>query len=311
MDTTRVVADPLGHYLGALEECLADPDATADAVAQRLFLSRRHADRLVGRDLGESAAALRRRVLLERAAYALLRSEAAVVDVATEAGYGSREGFSRAFADAFGASLGAWRQRIGSLASCELVAPNGIHFHPPVGLRIRHRGEVHEMDALDTLMRFHVEVVGEILDRLSGVDAAELDRTLAMDIEWCDGGPVTLRRLADGLVTQEERYAYAVQGRPRPAGDSTPEALQARHRVAGPALVEFVEDVLAAGRLADTFVMAEHTPPRSTTFGGAVLHVITFGALRRTMTLRALAAATGDDSLGWGDPVGLFDDVVA
>ncbi len=297
--------DGLGRYLEALAVCLESPESDGEDVARRAYLSRYHFDRLVSRALDEPPAALRRRVLLERSAYALRHSSLAVIDVATQAGYASREGFTRAFTQAYGVSPSQWRSA--HTAQYELSAPNGVHFHPPAGLSIRNDRELNEMDTMQQLMRFHVELVGQVVARLADVPEAELDRALDMDVEWCDAQPFSLRALVDGLVTQEERYAFAVQGRERPDGGTDVALLAARHAVAGPALVEFVDSVVGRRRLGDTFVMAECDPPRETTFGGAILHVLTFGAVRRTMALRALAAATGDESLGWGDPIGLFD----
>lgn len=45
----------------------------------------------------EAPGRLRRRILLERAAFRLLEGKLGVLEVAFEAGYGSHEAFSRAF----------------------------------------------------------------------------------------------------------------------------------------------------------------------------------------------------------------------
>lgn len=300
-------ADDLSRYLDVLAVCLETPDASGADVAARAYLSRHHFDRLARAALGEPPAAFRRRILLERAAYALSTTDLAVVDVATQAGYDSREGFTRAFAGAYGRAPGRWRTEVSGRGSYELTAGNGVHFQPPSGLRIPEQRKVTEMNILPTLLRFHVDLVGAITVRIGSVDDAELDRRLDMDVEWVDAQPYSLRALVDGLVTQEERYLFAIRGEERPDPDTSVAGLRRRHEAAGPALAEFATDAVERGILGDTFVMAECDPPRSTTFGGALLHVTTFGAVRRTMALRALAAATGDDSLGWGDPIGLFD----
>ena len=67
-----------------------------------MHLSRFHFDRLVAAATGEPPATLRRRVLLERAAYRLVTTDRDVLDIAVEAGYASNEAFTRAFTRAFG-----------------------------------------------------------------------------------------------------------------------------------------------------------------------------------------------------------------
>ena len=57
---------------------------------------------------------MRRRLLLERAAWQLSRTQLPVTDISLNANYGSLEAFSRAFRKAFAiprASTGAWVQR--------------------------------------------------------------------------------------------------------------------------------------------------------------------------------------------------------
>ena len=78
--------------------------------------------------------------MLERAAWQL-RQGASVTDTAFEAGYESVEGFSRAFARAFGHAPSAAAKASGSHW---LPAPNGIHFHPPTSLWVARQGAVDE-----------------------------------------------------------------------------------------------------------------------------------------------------------------------
>ncbi|HZH22444.1 MAG TPA: helix-turn-helix domain-containing protein, partial [Geodermatophilus sp.] len=72
------------------------PDMAGDAYASPWYFARQ-----VSRGAGEPPVALRRRVLLERAAWQL-REGASVTEAAFAAGYESVEGFARAFARAYG-----------------------------------------------------------------------------------------------------------------------------------------------------------------------------------------------------------------
>src|SRR5947209_2869121 len=72
------------------------------ALASRACMSRFHFQRVFRKAVGETPAALRRRLLLERAAYILETTRQDVTEIAFDAGYESLEGFSRAFRRAYG-----------------------------------------------------------------------------------------------------------------------------------------------------------------------------------------------------------------
>ena len=128
-----------------------------------------------------------------------------------------------------------------------------------------------------------------------------------------------------GAGARLERRPLACSARPArpwvgrsPAACSAPRAaaadglsksaagMAARHAVAGPSYREFVQVTIAQGRLADTFVDTTCDRPRVFTFGGMIGHVITFGAVRRTLVLGALESA-GVTDLGAGDPMHVLD----
>src|SRR4051794_4983675 len=149
-----ITADRLQWLLGLVEESLAEPELTGEQLARRAHLSRFHFDRLVAAALGESPALLRRRLLLERAAYRLRPGHDRITDLAPEAGYGSPEAFTRAFARAFGRSPTAYRRR--PAGSYRLPARSGVHFHPPGGLRLPPTTRSATMDVLDRMIDHHL-----------------------------------------------------------------------------------------------------------------------------------------------------------
>ena len=108
---------------------LDEDNRTLDDMAGDAYSSPYHFNRQLSRGAGEPPVAMRRRVMLERAAWQL-RHGASVTDAAFAAGYESVEGFSRAFARAFGHPPSALK----AAGSHWLPAPNGIHFHPPTSL---------------------------------------------------------------------------------------------------------------------------------------------------------------------------------
>src|SRR5690349_9606525 len=93
-----------------LEELIAavtgslDSEESGEEMARRAFCSRPHFHRLFRALLKENPGEMRRRLLLERAAYRLSRTDISVTEIAFNAQFGSLEGFTRAFRRAFGLS---------------------------------------------------------------------------------------------------------------------------------------------------------------------------------------------------------------
>jgi AraC-like DNA-binding protein len=268
------------------------------ALAARAHLSRFHFDRIVSAALGEPPGALRRRVLLERAA-ARLTAGSTVVDAAVEAGYQSPDGFARAFERAYGMSPSRYR-RSGRIRH-DLPAGNGVHFHPPGGLALPALRRSDAMDVLTRMFDHHVTTTAAILERLDAVP--DPDAPITLSVEGIDEDP-TLRRVADRLVRQLEMWATAIEGGTTiPAGDTSAAGLRARLEAAVPRFRAAVVDPIAAGDADVAFVDATCEPPQTFTLGGVLAHVLTFAAVRRTLAIGALETA-GIADLGSGDPMG-------
>src|ERR1700684_3115533 len=106
-----------------------DSEAKTQDLARRAYQSRAQFHRLFRSAVEETPAAMRRRLLLERAAYQLGHTETSVTDIALDANYGSLEAFTRAFRRAFRTSPSIYRRlREGHF---HLPAPNRIHFFAP------------------------------------------------------------------------------------------------------------------------------------------------------------------------------------
>ncbi len=293
--------DPLATFVDTLAESLDDHDADGEDLAARAYLSRFHFDRVVGAVAGETPARLRRRVLLERAAFRLVTSRATVLEVALEAGYSSNEAFTRAFRRAYGAGPSAWRAAPGRM---QLDSPNGVHFHPPGGIRLPARDEVTSMDLMTKMVEHHVWLVGEIVERASRLDDERLDAPIELSVEGVDCDP-TLRSLLSRLVGQMDMWNAAMESRAYDfaveRGESM-RSIRARLRDAGPAFLDHAREVMDGRRLDETFVDAVCDPPEVFTYGGMLAHVLTFAAHRRTLAIGALHSA-GITDLGAGDPM--------
>ena len=104
-------ADTTGRLRRGLNA--ADGPQGVNAMARTACFSRRQFHRLTLRVIGETPAAHQRRVRLDRAAWLLLTTRAAILDIALETGWESHEVFTRAFRVRFGTTPSAFRKKRG------------------------------------------------------------------------------------------------------------------------------------------------------------------------------------------------------
>ncbi|MDX6307588.1 MAG: AraC family transcriptional regulator [Nocardioidaceae bacterium] len=294
-------SDTFSTFVESLASHLDDHDATGGDLAARMYLSRSHFDRVVGAASGETPGRFRRRVLLERAAYRLLTSRTGLLDVAVEAGYSSHEAFTRAFTRAYGAVPSQWRS---APTRIQIEAPNGVHFHPPGGLRLPARTKVTSMDLLTRMVEHHIWLVGEMVDRAASLSDTYLDRPIEISVEGGVDDNPTLRSLLSRLIGQMDMWNQVIAHRDYDwsVEDGEPvDHMRRRLETVGPDFLGQVRDVVAEGRLDETFVDAHCSPPEVFTYGGLIAHVLTFAAYRRTLVVGALGHA-GITDLGYGDP---------
>jgi len=313
------MADRLRALLDLVIASLDDPRADGRALAGRAHFSRDHLDRLLAAATGESPVALRRRLLLERAAWQLRVAGMTPSAVAPAAGYGSLAAFSRAFSRAYGVAPRAFAA---SGRPLQLDAPNGIHFHPPAGLLVpgaRSDAGRRPRDLSDRMVAHHLDRVRELLRAAATVPAPALHRPLRPGFVacWFEGEEPSAHLMAVRLVRSLEVWVAAIAGQPDPqaadgpaAGDGRPAdgrsgptaaALLARWERAGRAFARLVRDIRDRGAWDDAFVDALCDPPQTFTYGGVVAHVLAYGAVRREM-LASVLAELGVAGLSTGDP---------
>jgi AraC family transcriptional regulator len=294
-----VAADTFAAFVDVLADALDDHEATGDDLAGRLYLSRFHLDRIVSSVAGEPPRRFRRRVLLERAAYHLVTTRHSILDIAVEAGYGSHEAFTRAFARAYGVPPADWRRKPGRI---QIEAPSDVHFHPPGSLRLPAAKKVTPMDLLTRMVEHHIWLTGEMVELASRLTDEQLDRRIEVSV---DEDRQTIRSLLSRLIGQMGMWNAALANREYDWSLEEHESLSSmRERLAveGPAYLAQVREVCEQGRLDDTFVDALCEPAEVFSYGGMIAHVLTFAAHRRTLVVLALDAA-GITDLGWGDPM--------
>lgn len=284
-----------------LDAVLAEDNTSLGAMAEDAFASPYHFNRQLRRGAGEPPVAMRRRVMLERAAWQLRRGSS-VTDVAFAAGYESVEGFARAFARAFGHPPSGTADGSGA-GDHRLPAPNGIHFHPPTSLWV-HTTE-HAMNPVTELMVAHdLDDTRELLDLAKGLPDDDYHRELlpgATVLSW-DGAEASLAAVLDNVVWSKEVWLAAVEGADTPArGTDDPVALAERHDAVAARWRAVWRDVERRGAWDDVLVDALCEPPESFVMSSVLAHVLTYSAHRRQLARHLLRSA--GHVVDEGDPI--------
>lgn len=286
------MADRLRELLDLVLDSLDEPGADGRALARRASFSRDHLDRLLAGATGETPVALRRRLLLERAAWQLRHAAASPSAAANAADYGSLEAFSRAFSRAYGLPPSTFASAERDVA---LDAPNGIHFHPPAGLLVPGApGPAVGGDLTERMVLHHVDRVRELLTVAAELPAAALARPLrpgfvavAFEGEEPSAGLMAVR-----LVRTLEVWVAAMVGEPAP--EAAEAGLLLRFDRASRAFVRVARSIRDRGAWDAAFVDALCEPPQSFTYGGVLSHVLAYGAIRREMLASVLTELGGD-----------------
>lgn len=268
-----------------------DRERDAGGLARHAYLSRTQFYRIFRAVIEETPVAMRRRLLLERAAWQLSRTKLPVTEIGLNADYGSLEAFTRAFRKGFGVSPSLYR-RMGATFT-HLYAANGIHHHAGAN-ETKERGRA--MDLFDIFTGQESWHTRQLMELAKTLDDGQLDRPLTHQIHifpWA-GPDQSLRQLLDRMVQTKEAWAAAMTGGSTPLYDNappedrTPAAMLARMEEADEAFNRVLADVRDRGAWLDTFVDALCEPPEKFTFGGMFAHVVTFNAYRRMVAIDIL-----------------------
>lgn len=268
-----------------------DQEQDSKGLARSAYRSRTQFYRVFQAMIEETPVAMRRRLLLERAAWQLSRTQLSVTEVGLNANYQSLEAFSRAFRKAFRISPSLYR-RMGATYT-HLHAANGIHHHS--GQQDR-KGVGQFMDLFDIFSGQESWHTRRLLDLAKTLNDEQLDRPLNNPVKvfpW-DGPDQSLRQILDRMVQTKEAWAAALTGGSwspmdgAPQTDRTPASMLARLDRADEKFHGVLTEVRNRSAWEDTFVDALCEPPETFTFGGMFAHVITFNAHRRMLAMDAL-----------------------
>lgn len=290
LDSVSEPAPPPAHrdrLRELLDAVVDDANVEVGDMARSSFASEFHFSREVRRLTGEPPAALRRRIMLERAAWRLRRGEA-VSAVAADEGWSSPEVFSRAFRRTFGVPPSRAAD-----VGFRVPAPNGLHFHPPQSLWLDGDGSDKAPDSTRLMVAHDIADTAYLIDRARLLDDEQWRRELAPDqvvLHW-DGPEPSVGSVLASSVWTKEVWLATIEGRDFPPRDRglTAEQLAVRHDDIGNRWAAMVSDYSAAGRMGDTVIDALCDPPESFQLYGIVAHVLTFSAHRRGLVRRMLA----------------------
>jgi AraC-like DNA-binding protein len=260
-------------------------------LSRHAYLSRSQFYRVFRAMIEETPVAMRRRLLLERAAWQLSRTQLSVTDISLNANYGSLEAFTRAFRKAFRISPSLYR-RMGATYTY-LHAANGIHHYSGTDDT---KGADQSMDLFDIFSGQESWHTRRLLDLARTLTDEQLDRPLKNQVKifpW-DGPDQSLRQILDRMVQTKEVWAAALTASSMPLMENalaeyrTPSAMLARLEKAEAKFQGVLTDVRNRRAWDDTFVDALCEPPETFSFGGMFAHVITFNAYRRMLAIEAL-----------------------
>jgi AraC family transcriptional regulator len=310
VDTTGK-KDDLTRLSGVMLTSL-DGNRTTEDLARLVYHSRTQFHRLFRAIVEETPAAMRRRLLLERAAFQLTHSAASITEIAFDANYASLEAFTRAFRKAFRTSPSLYRRM--RTAPVHLPAPNGIHFYA-AGSDSKGANEMDLYDRFSGNDSWHTR---KLLEYASSLTDEQLDRPLNTVVEilpWREATK-TLRQLLENIIFTKEVWAAALAGHDLPhikgssASQRTPAAMLARLDKTDAELHHIFHDVGTRGAWDESFVDALCEPPETFTFGGVFAHIMTFNAHRRLMALDALRRL-GVKAEGFGCPIEYEESLMA
>jgi AraC-like DNA-binding protein len=275
-----------------------DNDDVAE-MARSSYASEFHFSRQVSRLAGEPPAAIRRRVMLERAAWRLRRGERVAV-VAGDEGWSSPEVFSRAFRRAYGVPPSQAAD-----VEFRLAAPNGLHFHPPGSLWLDGADDAKPPDVSQLMVAHDVADTAHLIGRASELTEGQWSQAVSprqVVLDW-DGEEPSVGAVLDAIVWTKQVWLASIDGddQPERPGVRSAARLADDHAVVSARWTAMVLEHAERGRLGDTVIDALCDPPESFQVYGIVAHVLVYSAHRRELA-RAMLGRHGV-LVGPGDPL--------
>src|SRR3984957_20438948 len=244
-----------------------DTQAKTQDLARQAYQSRTQFHRLFRTVVEETPGAMRRRLLLERAAFQLAQTGMSVTDVALDTNYGSLEAFTRAFRKAFRISPSLYRRM--REPHFHLPATNNILFFGPGSSTEGGR----DMDVFDRFAGNDSWDARRLLEYAGTLTEEQLDRPLATVIEllpWRESNK-TLRQLLENIIFTKEVWTAALSGvdmdmNGPPKSQRSPQAMLHRLEKTDAELDRIFSDIRNRSAWDDTVVDTLCEPAETFTF---------------------------------------------
>lgn len=286
---------------GFLVEASRRPSGAEIARSAAYSVSQTH--RVFKAAYGEAPGAFRRRLILERAADLLARTDTSVWKVAVESGFASAEAFARAFRKAFNTTPRAFRSKP---THGWIPAPNRVHYWRGSLLRTMAPGEK-KMNLIERLIEHDLADTRSLIERAQTLTADELDAKIPDPLPrlFLECHDATIRGRLSYLITTKECWLAAVYARPSPMEikrDESPKGMLKRWSEVEQQWRDLVKSVETEGRWDEVFIDALCEQPETFSFGGMIAHVLDHSARHRTEAYRAFTAL-GHADAAFGDPL--------
>ncbi|MBC8066604.1 MAG: helix-turn-helix transcriptional regulator [Chlorobia bacterium] len=242
---------------------------------------------------GASPMAMRRRLLMERAAWTLRWTGRAIGDIAMEAHFETSDGFSRAFRSAYGIGPRDWR-KLGA-EDYRIGGPGGVHFHPDG--EARPVGKENQMNLYEQLMDDHRAETHRLIDLAFTLTDRNQPIKDVDPFPWC-GQDLTVEQLVERCSTYAEPWLHAL--RQIKFGDKPETAAEhhARLEKNHEAWLKLHDEIIEDGAWNLTFVDADCNPPEVFAYGFVMKHALYFNTHQRISLAIQLRARGVDAGLG-------------
>ncbi len=237
----------------------------------------------------------RRRLLLERAAYHLVRGTRPVGEIALDSGFDSPDGFARAFRRHYGVPPTVFRDLQASEYRCG--PRGGIHYNP--GPWETHR-QGDAMNLIHHILENHRTQTHEILEVLKQhPEVHDTVLPLTNPFPWeCERPDDTVLQLAERCATMAGPWLHAIEGYSTEPWDGRIDSLPARMDDIHARFTILVNNIEQDGTWETTFVDADCDPPQVFSYRSVVHFVISFNEHARItlgQRLKALGVTDRED----------------
>jgi len=260
-----------------------DRQATAGQLAEQAAYSLPQFFRRVKRQLGEPPMTVRRRLLLERAAYRLTRTHESVTGIGFDAGFKSLEGFGRAFRAAFGTSPSQYRKLGPDEFRIDLTAR--VHFSPT---HVLPQGEI-TMNVPELMTKHHCWEMARFIDACEKLPPERLDQPMATyePYIWCEP-TVTLRQMLGRACAFAAPWMESINGEETEYNPETLPAMREAVEINREGFLRLLTAIEKEGSYDMTFVDSVCEPPMVFSYVGVLSHALTHAAYRRMVISQEL-----------------------